>query len=406
MSLKKLVVRVLMLGATGTVALAGTVAVSSGNPASAATKATGKPLVVMEPEAFPTDPGSTGAAGVTAAVSRINSSGGIGGRPIKVITCSAMTASTTQSCGRAAAANPSIVAVLNSSLVFGQFDSVANAAGLAIIGNALTTQDFASPNFFAMTAGSLGPGGAAAILTDSLKAKNLTLTYIDVPAAQTLSTLINLAILAPRGTKLASQIPVPPTASDVAPYIAAVPSNAGGLVLANTQNQAVQLILQAKNSGATYPIALPTSTLSLYAANKFLGNAAKNVYVASTTKLSGPGFNSYEAAMRTIGKSGTEADSSQSVNGWMAVNLFKSVVLSIGPANVTRQQILAKLPTVSSFSTGGLTPTLNFTKKQTVFGGALANIINPTVVAYKYNPQSKKFVQQGSGAFINMFAAS
>jgi hypothetical protein len=317
-----------------------------------------------------------------------------------------MTASTTESCARAAVANPSIVAVINSTLIFGQFDSVANAAGLAMIGDPLTTQDFSSPNFFALTAGSLGVGGAAAVLNDSLKAKNLAMTYVDVPAAQTLSTLINLAILAPRGSQLGAKIPVPPTASDVAPYIAAVPSNAGGLVLANTQNQAVQLILQAKNSGATYPIAAPTSTLSQFSVNKYIGNAAKNLYVASTTKLSGSGFNNYEAAMRTIGKSGTEADTSQAINGWLAVSLFKSVVLSIGAGNVTRQQILAKLPTISNFSTGGLTPTLNFTKKQTVFGGAVANIINPTVVAYKYNPQSKKFVQQGSGAFINMFAAS
>jgi hypothetical protein len=86
------------------------------------------------------------------------------------------------------------------------------------------------------------------------------------------------------------------------------------------------------------------------------------------------------------------------INEWMALQLF--VHAMGGSASTSRAQVTAALNGLSSYSTGGLTPVVNFTKPQTALSGQIPRVVNPT--AYGYHYSSGTFTPLTSG-FINPF---
>jgi len=381
-------------GGSATTSAPGNSAASSG--------ATGKPIEIMQVQGFTSADPASGESGVRAAIKSINDSGGIGGRPIQLVTCFGSDVNATQACARKAVADPNIVAAVTNTAYFGGFDEIATQNGLPVLGDiAVTAADFSCTVCFIPGPGVLVTAGAAAILYDIAKSRNLALAYIDIPAGQGIGPLIEGAVLSKRGAKFAAKVAVPPTAADVAPAIASLPSDTGGLVLAASQNLSAKLVTQARKSGATYPIVSNTPTAGLASINKLIGKAGTNLYVASDFNLSGPGYEAYQAGMKSIGKQGQLEDNAQAIYGWLGVQFLKELGTKLG-ATLSRSTLLAAATAMTAFDTGGLTPPLDFAMKQTALGGTLPRIVNTSIVAYKYNPDSESFDSLNGGNFIDV----
>src|SRR5712692_1002071 len=405
--MRRFVARAVCIGLVAgmSVAVTGVLSSAAGGAVPAA-KATGTPIRAISADGFYNLAGNL-EPGVKAAVKKINAAGGVGGRPIEVVYCDATSLNKSQACARQAAADPTIVASVGNIDPFGGFNAIAEAAGLPVLGTPAVAGDFSSPIFFAPAVGAFAVAGEAAIANDNLKAKHIVLAYLDVPAGAALPTLLNLAVLGPRGTKLSKSVPIPPDVVDMAPIVAAIPSDTDAVLIAATGTTPAKLMLQVRKAGLTFPIVTLTSTQPAPDLKRLVGSAATNVYGVSPWSELGPGYRRFLADMKASGYGKNSPDvNGGTVDGWLAVQILKSMNEKIGPKNVTREAILSQLRATTAYEDGGLTPPINFAKKQTILGGAVANIVNATVVAYKYDVKNSKYLPLNKGAFVSLFASS
>ena len=391
---------IVILGAIGLMAAG---CGSSGSTATVASGDSGKPIEVIQDQAFPgTD--ISGQQGAAAAVHYINTHGGLGGRQIKIDYCDGSTIQRAQACGREAEENPNIVAAIANFDVFGGFNPAASDVP-DLSCDLLTAADFKARNCFATSTGSLVPGSAA-FGSYALGLKNMVLSYLNVPAAQSETGEIDTAVLASRSQKLRAGIPISGSQADLSPIIASLPSNTDGLLTGIVTAQAAQLIIDSRQAGKTFPVITTASDFSPHTMKKLVGSSATNVYVVSQYKFSGPWYDTYEAQMGAIGQKGTDNDNNVSLSAWLGVQMLKYAAMQVGSKNVTRGSILKAMTATSNFDTGGLTPPLDWTKPSTVLGGSEPNLINPDVVGYKYDPATASFVlytAYNGGNFFNYF---
>ncbi len=404
---RQLVARAVCVGLVAgmSVAVTGVLSSAAGGAVPVA-KATGTPIKAISADGLYNLAGTL-EPGMKAAVKKINAAGGVGGRPIEVVYCDASSLNKAQACARQAASDPTIVTAVGNLDIFGGFSAGAEAAGLPIVGAPVTASDFSSPVFFSPSVGALTVAGEAAIASDNLKAKHIVLAYLDVPAGAALPTLVNLAVLGPRGAKLSKSVPIPPDAVDLAPIVAAIPSDTDALLLAADANALAKLMVQVRKAGLTFPIVTLTATQSAAQLKKTVGSAATNVYAASQYDILGAGYRRFLADMKASGydKNSVEINDN-ALTGWVLVELLKSTLDKVGPKNVTRESILSQLRATTSYEDGGLTPTVNWTQKQTALGGAVSNIVNATVVAYKYDVKHSKYLPLDKGKFVKIFTSS
>ena len=376
---------------------------SSGSTATATSGSSGTPIEVMQDQAFPgTD--ISGQSGAAAAVHYINAHGGLGGRQVKVDYCDGSSIQRAQACGREAEENPNVVAAISNFDVYGGFNPVApDVPDLSC--DLLTVADYKAPNCFATSTGSLVPASAA-FGSYALGLKNMVLAYLNAPAAQSETDEINAAVLASRGQKLLEGVPISGTQTDLSPVVASLPAKTDGMLTGIVTSQAAQLIIDSRQAGKTFPFITTASDFSPGSMKQLVGSAATNIYIVSQYKFSGPWYDAYEAQMAAIGQKGTENDNNISLSAWLGVQMLKYAAMQVGPKNVTRASILKEMRVTSNFDTGGLTPPLDWTKPSTVLGGGEPNLINPDVVAYKYDPTTASFVlytAYNQGNFFNYF---
>jgi len=403
---RRFVARAVCIGLVAgmSVAVTGVLSSAAGGAVPAA-KATGTPIRAISANGFYHITGNH-TPGVNAALKKINATGGIGGRPLEVVDCDGTSLNKIQACARQAASDPTIVAAINID-PYGGFNAIGEAAGLAVLGTPTTASDFSSPNFFSPSVGAFATAGEAAIASDNLKAKHIVLAVLDVPAGAALPTLLNLAVLGPRGTKLSKSVPIPPDAVDMAPIVAAIPSDTDALLLAADVNTAAKLMVQVRKAGLTFPIVTLTATQSASQLKTTVGSAATNVYGAGPWNVLGAGYRRFLADMKASGyDKNSVAINEQTLGGWLSVQILKSTLDKVGPKNITRESILSQLRATTAYDTGGLTPTVNWTQKQAALGGAVSNIVNGTVVAYKYDVKHSKYLPLDKGKFVSIFTTS
>ena len=405
--MRRLVTRAVCIGLVAgmSVAVTGVLSSAAGGAVPVA-KATGTPIRAISPDGF-YNLTTSRVPGVKAAVKKINAAGGVGGRPLEVVHCDGGTLNKVEACARQAASDPTIVTAVGNLDVFGGFDAIAEAAGLPIVAPPTTRSDFSSPVYFAPSAGALAVAGEAVIANDNLKAKHIVLVYLDVPAGAAFPTLVNLAVLGPRGAKLSKSVPVPPDAVDMAPVVAAIPSDTDALILGADASTCAKLMVQVRKAGLTFPIVTLPATQSASQLKKTVGSAATNVYGVGAYNILGAGYQRYLADMKASGyDKNSVAINEQTLGGWLSVQILKSTFDKVGPKNITRESILSQLRATTAYDTGGLTPTVNLTQKQTALGGAVSNIVNATAVAYKYDVKHSKYLPLDKGKFVSLFTSS
>jgi len=346
---------------------------------------------------------SQGKAGVQAAVKEINDAGGVAGHSLSAVFCgngNKTDQNKAAECARNATGDKDVSAVVWATTNFGAaINPILEQAGMACIGCTPFTQaDFTSPNFYATTSGSLSVTGLAASAVDVLHGKKIALIIPDVPTAHGLEPLINSLVLGPRNSKLDQVVYVPLDAVDVTAQAAQL---AGEDVIINTllQSNSPSFVSALRQQGSKAQILTSGGVYGAATIGKQFGENANGIYVGSVFDRSSDGFAEYEKAMDAIGQKGSDLDSEQSTQSYLAVQLFAQIATQL-KGEVTPATVLKTASSLSAFSFKGLTPPVDFTKPGAFGGGHFPAIRNDAVTLLVYKDGA--LVPQGTG-FTHIF---
>ena len=133
-----------------------------------------------------------------------------------------------------------------------QINPILNAANIASIGNlGLSASQLSAPNSFPLA----GPeaAGQATVLADA-GSTHIYMGYIDAPATAASVTLNRTALMMGRGLQLAGSIPVPYTAIDMTPYVAAATKGDGVALAPVISAQVAGWLKAAQEAGDTQKV--------------------------------------------------------------------------------------------------------------------------------------------------------
>jgi branched-chain amino acid transport system substrate-binding protein len=368
-------------------------------------QASGAPIVFGTISA--TGPGTEAAdvlalPGMEAAVSAINAAGGINGRMLQMDFCDTYgNVNDAAECATKFANDKSIVATVGNDVFGGnqQIDSALQAGGLASIGPDVTfTSDYDDQLVYPLHAGAVASfsGGIALLAAEGYK--NIAAACYQVPAVPPAVEFTQDTIL-PKfpGAKLVGTQFLPPTTTDTSSYAAALIASHPDGIFESAGTLTIPLAISLRQQGYTGPIVM-SSAVTSPAQVKQMGNLAGQVLLNSNTAHSGPAWDQYQADLNKYQPSAAAGVGDAALWDWMAVQLFAHVLKELKGAP-TRASIVSALNSLSNYSTGGLTPTINFTKPSTVPG--YSRLFDPVVYGLTYTDGAFKDIQPLS--YINMF---
>ena len=331
-----------------------------------------------------TGPGTTGAdivPGAQAAVEAINARGGVNGRKLEMEHCDPRNdPNRAGACARKGAEDNSIVATVGNALLSGgdQVNPVLEAAGMAAIATkAYVPSDWNSPNVFTVEGG--GPSGAsgAAVILAGRGAKTFTVVSIQVPAVvTTLDFLEKLVMPNFPQTKIDKKVLMPPTTTDVTPYVAeAMRGNPDGVAVLLTRGLGIPFIKAMRAQGFKGPMSTGATVVSTEDLSGPLKGFTEDLVLAGNYSRTGKGWDDFTAAMAKLQPSVQYTE--QAVGSWIGVHQLAHVASRIeGP--LTRAKVLQAMKDMKGYSTDGLTPILDYTVQPNIPGFARA--FNPTTV--------------------------
>ena len=341
---------------------------------STAAKPNGAPIKLMAiyegtgPSSSPEVP-----EGAIAAAKAINAKGGINGRPVEIVTCDTHNdPNTATGCGRRAVADGIVALVGNQTIYGNQFLPLMARNKIASIGLEPTTAaDFTSPSAFPIAGGApVNLAGLAAALARS-GAHKIVLARVDIAESAPLPQFVNSGLKSFNLT-LARDVPVPVGAPDMSPYAAAaLKGGTDGIVIASSDQDAVNFVLAAREANPTVKIALIATSLGDVI--KALQASAEGVIETSsvTVALKDPAEKQYEKDMKAAGY--------QNITGYRLAS-YASVLLFEKVAE--QLPVIAGAAVFDAFNQQqhldvGLTPPLQFTHGGI---GGLPRIFNPCQV--------------------------
>lgn len=373
---------------------------STGSPAaSSAAKLTGTPVhIVSIDDAADTLPFPDVSAAVSAVVKAVNASGGINGHPIEWTICTTDGGDDNvgASCARAAVADPSVVAIVGEwSMAGTTVNPILEQAKMANIGLfPQASSDYSSPMAFPVSSGTVGiVGGMVTLATDVVKAKTIGLAYTSSPAGAGLQQLL-APIATAHGAKLTKTTAIPAGAADVSSNVEATAVGTNAVALSTRAQDSVKYIQAANQLGLTTPLVAPANfDASLI---KLLPNGGSGLYFSDSFLRQGSSYNTYKTQIAAIDAS--QISSLRTINTWVAAQAFLAAAKNA--KSLTRAGILAAMENLTSFSDGGITPTLDFAKPA---AGNFPRLFNQTVT---YNKMSDGVLVPISAQFHDVFASS
>jgi ABC-type branched-subunit amino acid transport system substrate-binding protein len=368
---------------------------------SSSTKAAaGTPIKVETLAVPPIDKSEASEAdGLNVAIQVINASGGVDGRPIQVIRCSNLgDANTTAACARNAVSDSKVVAWLGGSGFGATADPIFDAGALASIGGSVYSPvDATSKTSFTITAGDFDTIISAKAAVQLLSAKRIGVPYIDLPAGAELAPFIN-TVIKPLGGKTVGAIAIPQTAADITPFVAQEISAKPDVIVDGLLiDQFTEFIRGMAQQGGKVPFLVSTGVYDAQQVKSNLAGVNQNIYFVDEFDHHSPGYSQFLSEMKKYAPSAPTNDST--LQSWMSVELF--AYAAEHAASITRQGILAEMNSLSNYTIDGLVPGLNFTARQTGFGGAFPRMFNDSVWLERY--QNGQEVPVGSYQQIHFF---
>jgi ABC-type branched-subunit amino acid transport system substrate-binding protein len=326
---------------------------SSSYAAAAASKLKGQPINVMiaatldGPTNLPELPW-----GAIAAADRINSQGGIKGRPIHVIVCDDNNPSPDACARKAVAAH--VAAVVGSESA--GINPVLESNGIAQVGNfPFNPDDFTQPNSFPLSAGMEELGGAARLLA-SLGVKTiLPLGTAGAPGIEHAVTELKTAASRIPGMRVLPEVGLPFGSTDLSAEVAkAAESGAQAIVVAGFPAQNVQVIEAARSQGVSQKLVFFGTGVTQELVGE-LKSAAEGIYITSSFRpltSTNPAVTQFKQDMAKYAKGQELSD--LSMNSWAAMQLFALAAKRVH--TVDAASILKVMPTLKNVSLGVVAP--------------------------------------------------
>jgi branched-chain amino acid transport system substrate-binding protein len=367
--------------------------------AASAPKLSGTPVhIVSIDDGSDTLPFTDVSVAVKAIAKAVNASGGINGHPLEYTICTTNGGDNNvgAQCARAAAADPSVVAVVGEWSQTGTtVNPILEQAKMANIGLfPQASSDYTSPIAFPVSSGTVGiVGGMVTLAADVLKAKTIGLAYTTSPQGAALQQLLQ-PIAKAHGAQLTKTTAIPAGAADVSSNVEATAVGTNAVALSTRAQDSVKYIQAASQLGITTPLVAPANfDASLI---KLLPDGGSGLYFSDSFLREGPGYDTYKAQISAVDPS--QISSLRTIGVWVGAQAFLAAAKTA--KSLTRAGILAAMEKLTSFSDGGITPTLDFAKPA---AGSFPRLFNQTVT---YNKMSGGVLVPISTQFHDVFAAS
>lgn len=353
--------------AAGCASSAGSASSSGSARASgSASTLTGAPIKLFTFGAYTLGPGATEPAvipqtlvGAKAAAAMINAAGGVGGRPIQILSCDTQgTSSGPITCARQAVSD-GVTAVVGDDDVAGSSVTPLQAAGIPDIGNEESGLQATSPDSYLLWGGSssLVVGQVAVEAAKGLSSQSIVIN--SGPTVSLLSTFLKPVEVRYPKFKI-TPVVIPTTAVDLSAVVAQAEQSQSISVSPTSQNSLDAFMSAYAQSGVQRPLVSNGYTFSPSTIAN-LGSKAEGVYVVSgvlpPTYTSDPGVVAFSKWMNTVSSSAPKDAS--------AVIAYDSVILVAdmlkGVASPTPAGLTAKLKSATDVRLPMLPP-INFTK--------------------------------------------
>ena len=328
--------------------------------------------------------------GAKAAADRINSEGGVDGRPIDVIVCDD-NAPSPDACARKAISDH-VAAVVGSQSA--GINPILDANGIPQVGNfPFVGDDFTAANSFPVSAGGANAGGAVKLLA-SLGVKTIVpLALTGAPAIAASVNFMRLTAAHMSGMKILPTIGLPFPSSDLSAEVAkAAATNAQAMVVLGFPPQNLQVLQAARAAGDTQKLVFSGATFAQVLVSK-IGSAANGVYTISSflpVSATVPAMQQFNKDMAQYAHGQELSD--LSLNSWAALHMFAIAAKrakTIDPNGITK--VLPMLKNVDLGITGpfsfGHTGPLHGAPRIVNLGTYYGQVKNGVITAVSDAPQ-------------------
>jgi branched-chain amino acid transport system substrate-binding protein len=343
--------------------------------------ASGPPITIMEISGVtgPVAEGHLARPGIQAAVKAINAAGGIRGHQVDLVLCDDQSQlATAASCADQAASDSSIIAtVSNNTQMTPAIDPVLEKARIASIGGIpYTPSDFTSPILFPTEGGGLAITAGMNEFPARMGDKKIALMVFDTSGGAAAAAFVNGELKSLYNQNVDAVL-VPASTIDITSSVAAVIArHPDAVALAIPQNLSVAAINELRAQGYQGMIVGPAEALPR-AVLKRVNNPGK-LYVNGSYSYRSPAYRTFQSEMAKYQPSDQVND--YALSAWLPMHMFADV-MSKSTQPLTRDGVLAAFNSLSDYTTQGLTPTLNYTKKNPAKG--FDRLMNMTQVLHE-----------------------
>jgi ABC-type branched-subunit amino acid transport system substrate-binding protein len=306
----------------------------------------------------------------------INAKGGINGRPLKVTVCNDKNDNNrAATCARQAVSDKAVAVVGSFSLGAGQILPILAPANIPYLANAaIDASEFSSPDSYPILSGPVGFLADGVLAGKDPSCTKIDVVTFDLPSAAGLTPFVSQGTAVSKKT-VSLTVKIPVTTTDYS-SAAASAKDAKCIVLA-LPDQAVQAFLaKAAAIGAKQKYFAPAGAIGAGALKNFTTQLEGSVEVSSFLAISDPAWADFKAATTAYGKT-IDLGIPEGQSAWVGYVILDKVASQIS-GDITGASFKAALDKAAAVDTGGLTPTLDFTKHFPV--AALARISNTQLV--------------------------
>jgi ABC-type branched-subunit amino acid transport system substrate-binding protein len=289
----------------------------------------------------------------------INAKGGIQGHPLHVSTCNDKNdGSVAATCARQAVSEKAVAVLGSFSLGSGQILPILQPESIAWLGGyALDPAEYSNPDSYPILGGPitfLATGVLAG--KDPACVKTDVINY-DIPAAAGLLPFIKQGLGAAKKS-VNNTVKVPVTTTDFSSIVAAA-KDADCVIVAIPDRSIQAYLAKAKTLGIKQKIYAPGGAIASGTMKNFASQLEGSAIASSYASPSDPAWADFKSA--TAGKNAVDPNEMQELNTWASYVIFNDVASTV-TGDITAASFKAALDKASAVDTGGLTPTLDFTK--------------------------------------------
>ncbi len=297
---------------------------------------------------------------VEATVAAVNDEGGVDGRRLEALICDTRNdPNTAAACGREAIDAGAVAVAGSWSLLTAEWFPLMEANDVPVVGGTPTSAaDFTSPVSFPAWGGFVVDSAALLRSLAEAGARSVAIVRPDFAAGAAIQQFGRM-VLGPFGATVAADVPVPPGAVDMSPYVAAaLTSGADGVVVGLPGLQATNAVIGLREGDPAVTIGLAATEVDDVVAA--LGSAAAGILRSAEVVPVDLGTPLTDGFVETMAASGVEELGGARERTYAAVVMVADLLRASGAT--TGGELLEVLETAVSADPAGLAPPVDFTR--------------------------------------------